>query len=214
MNQDRALVETFLSTRDEPSFRALYRSHTPYLFALACRLAGGVEDVAEDLVEDAWVRAVSGLSGFEWRSQLRSWLAGILINCHRERSRTPTAAREAARGDGAAESRGGAVAGAADAGGGGGSAIDARLDLERALARLADGYREVVVLYHVYGYKHREIAELLRVSEGTSKSQLARGMARLREALGSPPLRPTLDERAVLRGRAMRPDERRDGRSE
>lgn len=59
----------------------------------------------------------------------------------------------------------------------------ARIDVERALADLPAGYREVVVLHDVEGYTHREIGELLGIEEGTSKSQLARGRTRLRRLL-------------------------------
>jgi RNA polymerase sigma factor (sigma-70 family) len=57
------------------------------------------------------------------------------------------------------------------------------MDVERAVARLPDGYREVVVLHDIHGHTHREVAELLGIEEGTSKSQLARGRKRLRELL-------------------------------
>ena len=57
------------------------------------------------------------------------------------------------------------------------------VDVERALARLPDRYREVVILHDINGYTHAEIADLLGIKEGTSKSQLNRGRARLRELL-------------------------------
>lgn len=58
-----------------------------------------------------------------------------------------------------------------------------RMDLERALALLPDGAREVFVLYDVEGYKHREIAAQLGVAEGTVKAQLHRARRLLREAM-------------------------------
>ncbi len=57
------------------------------------------------------------------------------------------------------------------------------IDVERALSRLPDGYREAVILHDVHGYTHKEIAAMLQIEEGTSKSQLNRGRARLRELL-------------------------------
>ena len=59
------------------------------------------------------------------------------------------------------------------------------LDLERALAGLPPGAREVFVLHDVEGYRHEEIAGLLDVTSGTSKSQLHRARKLLREALRS-----------------------------
>ena len=173
MTDDRELVTAFLRHRGEADFRELYRRHTPYLFGIAHRVAGGATDVAEDLVEEAWLRALQRLDRFEWRSRLRTWLAGILLNCHRERARTDARAAPMANGvDLVAAS----------------PAVppEDTIDLENALARLADGYREVVVLYHVYGYTHAEIGEVLGISTGTSKSQLARGLTRLRE-MWTPP---------------------------
>jgi RNA polymerase sigma-70 factor (ECF subfamily) len=57
------------------------------------------------------------------------------------------------------------------------------VDFEAALARLPEGAREVFVLHDMEGYKHEEIAELLQVTSGTSKSQLHRARMVLREYL-------------------------------
>ena len=67
---------------------------------------------------------------------------------------------------------------------------DAVFDLERAIAALPDGARDIFVLHDVYGYAHREIAEMLGVVEGTSKSQLARARTLLRRALNPDEARP------------------------
>ncbi len=87
MTDDHALVERFLRARGEDAFRALYRAHTPALYALALRLTGGDQGEAEDLVQESWVRAVRALSSFRGRSALRSWLCGLLVNVRRERIR-------------------------------------------------------------------------------------------------------------------------------
>ena len=63
-------------------------------------------------------------------------------------------------------------------------AAPARVDVERALARLPPGYREVVVLHDLEGYTHEEIAELLGIEPGTSKSQLHHARRRLRAMMG------------------------------
>lgn len=84
---DQRLVRKFLRTGDERSFRELYRCHTPSLYPLALRLVGGSESDAQDAIQDAWIRACNGLERFEWKSSLRTWLTGILINCIRESNR-------------------------------------------------------------------------------------------------------------------------------
>ena len=159
---DRDLAARFVAKRDETAFRQLFRRHTPRMYALALRLMAGRRADAEDVVQDAWQRAAAGLAGFEWRSALPTWLAGILINCARERLRAETA--EAAAATPADADLTTPAGQAADAG--------LRLDLERAIAALPDGYREVLVLHDVEGYTHDEIAARLAIAPGTSKSQL------------------------------------------
>jgi len=61
-----------------------------------------------------------------------------------------------------------------------------RLDLERAIEGLADGFRQVFVLHDVQGYTHEEIADLLGIEPGTSKSQLSRARRALRRVLEPP----------------------------
>jgi RNA polymerase sigma-70 factor (ECF subfamily) len=67
---------------------------------------------------------------------------------------------------------------------------DTVFDLERAIAALPEGAREIFVLHDVYGYTHGEIAEMLGVVEGTSKSQLARARTLLRKLLNPDEARP------------------------
>ncbi|MEZ5317121.1 MAG: sigma-70 family RNA polymerase sigma factor [Vicinamibacterales bacterium] len=156
--EDRTLVDAFVAHGDEEAFRHLFRRHTPRLYALAYRLMAGRAADAEDVIQDTWLRAARHLGTFEWRSSLSTWLTGIAINCARERlrRRTPEAVDPATLA---------AIVMAADAG-------VPDVDLERAIALLPDGYREVLVLHDVEGFTHAEIATRLGVSPGTSKSQL------------------------------------------
>ena len=65
---------------------------------------------------------------------------------------------------------------------------ESRIDLERAISLLPPGFRTVLVLHDIEGFKHAEIAERLGVTEGTSKSQLfsaRRAMRRLLDPAGS-----------------------------
>jgi DNA-directed RNA polymerase specialized sigma24 family protein len=59
-----------------------------------------------------------------------------------------------------------------------------RLDLERAIARLSPGYRAAFVLHDVEGFDHKEVADLLGIAEGTSKSQVFKARLKLRGFLG------------------------------
>jgi RNA polymerase sigma-70 factor (ECF subfamily) len=168
---DGALVSRFLARRDERAFTALYERHTPLMYGLSLRLAAGEEPEARDVVQEAWVRAIAGLATFRGESRLSSWLCGICANVWRERLRRtrPEVALDAA-------SEGAALPSPAPP--------HEPLDVRRALEGLAPGYRAVIVLHGIYGYSHAEVAAMLGIAEGTSKSQLLRGRRALRLALG------------------------------
>lgn len=160
-------------TGGEDAFRALYRAHTPALYALALRLTGSDQSEAEDLVQETWVRATRRMSAFRGESALRTWLCGVLVNVRRERVRSAWR-----------------MVGPLDVEPATPARDDTAFDLERAIAALPDGARDIFVLHNVYGYAHREIAELLGVVEGTSKSQLARARMLLRASLNLDEARP------------------------
>ena len=166
---DRPLIAALVRRRDERAFSSLYDRHTTYLYRFALRLTAGDEDVAQDLVHDAWVRAVQRVAAFEWRSTLRTWLAGFVVSLWRERQRLES--REMPL-DESHPDNGATLPASLD-----------RLDVERALASLAPGFREVLVLHDIEGYTHEEIAVMLGVQPGTSKSQLSRARAAVRRAL-------------------------------
>lgn len=169
--EDRRLAAAVVESGDEAAFRALYRRHTPALYRLALRLGGGDEAWADDLVQRAWIRAVERLGGFQWRAAFRTWLSGIAINCAREGWRERRLSLEVAWDpelDGPATP-------APD--------VPARVDLERGIAELPHGYRQVLVLHDVEGYTHEEIAGMLGIETGTSKSQLSHARRRLRDYL-------------------------------
>jgi RNA polymerase sigma-70 factor (ECF subfamily) len=165
---DRELVARFLATRDEGAFCALYQAHTPYLWRLAVRLCQGAQTEAEEVVQETWVRGVRLLPRFAWGSALRTWLAGILINCQREGYRT--ALRQAAL--------------EANESGQESAMSEEGVDLERALASLGEEFRTVLLLFDQEGYTHEEIAIMLQIPAGTSKSRLFAARRALRERLG------------------------------
>ena len=161
---DRLLAAAFIERRDERAFRALYGRHSPALYGLLRRIVGGSE--AQDVLQETWLRAVRGLSGFRWEGALRTWLTGIALNCARELRRAQGPPRAAAPEPGPRL-----------------PSLGQRIDLERAVDGLAEGYRTVLFLHDSQGYTHAEIAALLGVDEGTSKSQLSRARRAVRESL-------------------------------
>lgn len=157
---------------DHEAFRELYQEHVGRVYALCLRLAGDGAR-AEELTQDVFVRAWRGLRGFRGESALSSWLHRLTVNVVLMERR---AAERRARRVVAMEDP--------DAGSGGREVpVGLALDLERAIAALPDGAREVFVLHDVEGYRHAEIAALLDVAEGTSKAQLFRARRLLREML-------------------------------
>lgn len=168
--EDRDLVARFLEGRDEAAFRKLYRRHAAFLYRFLLRLSGGDAAAADEGVQETWVRAARGLPDFQWRSSLKTWLAGIAIRWWREFERA--AGREAELPDEAELPPAPPICREIE-----------RLDLERALASLAPGYRRAILLHDVEGYTHEEVAALTGVDVGTSKSQLSRARSALRARL-------------------------------
>jgi RNA polymerase sigma-70 factor (ECF subfamily) len=170
---DRTLAQRVLDVGDELAFRQLYRRHSPYLYQFVIRVLGGNETDAEDVIQETWIRAVDGLSGFRWDSELRTWLGGIALNLCRgifRRRDRDWLRLEPCTESGAATTQ---------------PPADVRIDMERALARLPDGYRTVLVLHDVEGFRHDEIASALGTTTGTSKSQLHRARRAVRRMLNA-----------------------------
>jgi RNA polymerase sigma-70 factor, ECF subfamily len=167
---DAELIARLVDHRDAEAFDLLYRRHTDAMYASALRISADPE-IASDAVHDAWVRAVENLGRFERRSALRTWLIGILINCIRERRREDLNLVPI---DDIRALVPGSPRLPMD--------IDP-IDLDAAIMALPPRYRWVVVLHDVEGFTHAEIAAMLGIVPGTSKSQLARARTKLRDAL-------------------------------
>lgn len=158
---DRQLAARVLDG-DEAAFRALYRRHTPRLWALVSRLLGSTARTeAEDAVQETWIRAVEALASFRWEAAFSTWLTGIGLNCARQVLRQRTRRAETST-DGLLEI---VPAGPTPDPG-------RRLDLEDAIGALPDGYRTVLVLHDLEGFTHPEISNRLGIAVGTSRSQL------------------------------------------
>ena len=157
-NKERTLVENFLKQRTDVAFKNLYREFEQDLFRMALRLAAGDRTLAEDIFQELWIRAIEALPRFGWQSSLKTWLTGILINCFKEQNRKNQTSHY--------------IEISEHVGSDFGAIINNRMDAAKALSTLPQGYREVLVLHDLEGYKHDEIGALLGISQGTSKSQL------------------------------------------
>lgn len=159
---------------DERAARALYERYSPRLRRV---VTGWVADSAavEDLCQEAWVRAFRALSEFRGDSEFGTWLHTIARNLMVSWSRRGKRRDELSAERWVAMSTGP-------------EPVELRIDLQRALSGLPDGMRQVLWLHDVEGWKHRQIAGALGVTEGTSKSQLFKARAKLREAMTPPAL--------------------------
>jgi RNA polymerase sigma-70 factor (ECF subfamily) len=157
------------------AFETIYRRHAGRVFAVCRRLAGD-EGRAEELTQEAFLRAWRHLGSCPGGEALAGWLCRLAIHVvlsdnrkTRRRSRRETLSQ-----DGKMPERGGSQGSPALA-----------MDLERAIDRLPPGARQVFVLHDVEGFRHEEIGKLLGLSPGTSKAQLHRARRLLKEALES-----------------------------
>lgn len=157
---------------DAEAFERLYRNHVGRVYALAVRLVDA--ERAEDLTQEVFIRAWNKLGTFRGQARFGTWLHRLAVNLILSRRQT-LKARDGRRG--------------------GGDDVVARMasprperpgmrmDIEAAVRALPERAREVFVLYDVEGYSHEEIANLMDVTVGTSKSQLHRARMLMREYL-------------------------------
>jgi len=155
---------------DLGAFETVYREFAPRVYGLCLRLTGQRE-AAEDCTQESFVAAWRSLGRFEKRSLFSTWLQRIAV-------RTVLARRRGLR---ASHEVGEPAEGLPDQPDHGAMPP---IDLERAIAALPEGARDVLVLVGIYGYSHSEAASALGVAEGTCKAQLHRARGLLSAALG------------------------------
>lgn len=154
---------------DRVAERLLYDRYKKAMYTLAYRITGDFDD-ANDVLQDAFLEVFRHLDQFRGDSTLGSWIKTIVIRKSTKKKR---------------------IIGWQDVEEGMGEVINWGEDeinaahLETAILSLADGFRTIFVLAEVEGYTHREIAVMLNISEGTSKSQLFHAKRKLRNMLTS-----------------------------
>jgi RNA polymerase sigma-70 factor (ECF subfamily) len=162
---------------DLGAFEELYRLHAGRLYSVALRLVGNPAD-AEDLLQEVFLAAHRKLDTFRGESALGTWLYRLATNLcldHlRSRSGRSRQVTDALDDDAGLPDPASATLA---------EQTVTKMDLERALARLPEGCRAAFVLHDVEGLEHREVAEVLGVAEGTSKSQVHKARMKLRALL-------------------------------
>jgi len=161
------------SLGEAAAVRSLYERYAPRVYAVVRRIAGD-DEVAKDYAQEAWIRAIRALPAFRGDSRFSTWLHRIAVN----------SALQAVRKAETRQKREAPMPDHMSTAALGGDALLQRR-LEWALDRLPEGMRRVLILHDVEGYTHEEIAEVLGVTSGTSKSQLFKARAKMREMLVS-----------------------------
>jgi len=168
---------------DVGAFEQLYRDHAGRLYNLMFRMAGS-RDEAEDLLQEVFLLAHRKVASYRGESSLGTWLYRLAVNhCLdflRGRQARMGRATDSLDDEGASEPA--ALLPSIP------TAIT-HIDLERAIARLPDGCRTVFILHDVEGFEHNEVAGLLGISEGTSKSQVHKARMKLRGMLSGTTIR-------------------------
>lgn len=150
----------------------LLRRHYPRVYAVCRRLAGNDADAA-DAAQEALIAISRGLKRFDGRSSFSTWSYRVATNACLDELRR----RQRRHAEPLPEQLAGGRADPV------GERISTRLDLDAALASLAEEFRVPVVLRDQAGLSYDEISEVLRIPPGTVRSRIARGRARLVEML-------------------------------
>lgn len=170
---------------DRAAFEAIYRRHVDRVYGVSLRLAADRVE-AEELTQEAFVKAWSALAGYRGRGSLGGWLCRIAINRWKDRWRDRRTRDTVSMHDTESENELGDTAAPAGTGHLADAAVIPLLtamDLERCIAKLPEGARVVYVLHEIEGFPHHEIAAQLQVATGTVKAQLHRARRLLRVML-------------------------------
>lgn len=164
------------SRGDVRAFEGLYRLHAGRVHGVITRLVGGQGARADDLTQEAFVRAWQALPAFRFESAFSTWLHRLAVNTALMELRSRRTRSHDEGDDDAFE-----WLGSADSAG---HTTALSMDLERAVSSLPPRARAVLVLYDIEGWTHEEIGTELGMAIGSSKAQLHRARSLLRTRLG------------------------------
>lgn len=158
---------------DVAAFENLYRAEHRRIHAAIWRLVGGVDARAEELTQDAFVRAWKALPQFRFEAPVGAWLHRLAVNTALMDLRARRDAEALEVDDSLLELQ------AAPR-----HAQDHQIDLQAAILKLPARARAVLVLHDIEGLTHEEIGEALSIAPGSCKAHLHRARQHLRRALG------------------------------
>jgi RNA polymerase sigma-70 factor (ECF subfamily) len=152
--------------------RMLYEKFSPKMYALCIRYAGNTDD-AQDILQDGFVKVFGNIAKFKGTGSFEGWIRRIIVNTaieHFRKKNTLQAIDEHTENQ-LADDHSDIF-----------NSLEAK-ELLEIIKSMPAGYRTVFNLYAIEGYTHKEIATMMNLTEGTSKSQYARAKSWLQEKI-------------------------------
>ena len=162
---------------DMNAFEQLYERHNRRVYSLCLRMTQNIAE-AEDLAQEVFIQLLRKIGSFRGDSAFTTWLHRLTVNQVLMHFRKKSVKLEHTTEEGETPVQ--VVRGTENPRS---MPVVDRIALDKALEQLPPGYRSVFVLHDVEGYEHEEIAKMLGVAVGTSKSQLHKARMKLRSLL-------------------------------
>src|SRR5918912_1433160 len=159
------------------AFEELYQRHNRRVYSLCLRMMQNVSE-AEDLAQEVFVQLFRKIGSFRGDSAFSTWLHRLTVNQVLMHFRRRSVKNERTSDDGEMPEQ--MVSGSANPNK---MQVIDRIALKDAIAELPNGYRNVFILHDVEGFEHEEVARIMGISVGTSKSQLHKARLKLRTLL-------------------------------
>lgn len=153
---------------DRQSQKMLFEKYKDAMYTLVFRILRN-EELAYDAVQEGFIQVFTGMGNYRFEATLGSWIKTIMI-----RSALKILKNEPLKNESEPDFPDVPIE------------WDVNLTgelLDKAISQLSSGYRTVFLLVEVEGYNHKEVADILNISEGTSKSQLSRAKVILQQKL-------------------------------
>jgi RNA polymerase sigma-70 factor (ECF subfamily) len=169
LNIHASLIEECRRGSSKAQFR-LYNQYSKAMYNLAYRMMNNRED-AEDLLQEAFLDCFRNIKSFRFESTFGAWLKSILVNkCINQlrKKKIELVLQETVSVEIVEEEK---------------EIIYNTDKVFKGIEQLPDGYRIILTLYLLEGYDHTEIAQILGISESTSKSQYSRAKEKLRSII-------------------------------
>jgi len=171
INKEHELIQKCIEG-DGKAQKALYEKFASTMYGICIRYSSNTEE-AKDIMQDGFIKVFTKLQQFEGSGSFEGWMKRIFINCALEFYRVNKVHMYHSGAEGAED-----------------KLVDdhtldkiSQKEILQIMNNMAPGYRTVLNLYIVEGYSHAEIAEIMGISEGTSKSQLSRARVILQEEI-------------------------------